>query len=405
MEESPPLLTAPPPLRKVASRSSSPERVEKSRSASPATQRAISNLELLRATRSGISSFEATDLNGDGLIDQAEWMAFQSRLPQSLREELQKEGGAMMDRWDTNRDGVLDSGEWQAFEASLPEIVIPATNEEIEMDVKSSLIVEVAEKAWNRLDIHGRNYLTGADIFSLAEWVWCSFRPGYSITAEVREREHRRLLRTCDLRGNGHVERSAFIHYYEKLSLAMTNATHLDETIARAPSPEPVIVETFEEVSAVAHSPQGLNNDDRIERDVEMAIARDLADREWSRLDVDDRNRLQGDDITALAEWVWCSFRPRHSITAEAREQERARILRRCDVHGNGSIDRQSFRDYYQKTSLAMMKFQSEADEKIKAMASMSPHTISTLGEIQMFDDAPACAKASPLRERLGGSG
>ena len=56
---------------------------------------------------------QAMHLSADGPEDMGAWMSAM---------ELQKEGGAMMDKWDTNRDGVLDSGEWQAFEASLPEI-------------------------------------------------------------------------------------------------------------------------------------------------------------------------------------------------------------------------------------------------------------------------------------------
>ena len=58
----------------------------------------------------------------------------------------------------------------------------------------------------------------------------------------------------------------------------------------------------------------------------------------------------------ALAEWVWNSFRPDQVITAQQRMAEAAKIMRRCDKDENGSIDKEEFRVYYEKTCEDMFR-------------------------------------------------
>ena len=52
--------------------------------------------------------------------------------------------------------------------------------------------------------------------------------------------------------------------------------------------------------------------------------------------------------VDALATWVWESFRPGERISEEAMHEESRKILRRCDLNGDGHIDQQEFHDYYE---------------------------------------------------------
>ena len=53
------------------------------------------------------------------------------------------------------------------------------------------------------------------------------------------------------------------------------------------------------------------------------------AEKKWNQLDVDESGRLDGDEVMALAEWVWCSFRPEERITAAVRLREATKLLNR----------------------------------------------------------------------------
>ena len=53
------------------------------------------------------------------------------------------------------------------------------------------------------------------------------------------------------------------------------------------------------------------------------------AEKKWEELDVDESGRLDGDEVMALAEWVWCSFRPEERITAAVRLREATKLLNR----------------------------------------------------------------------------
>ena len=55
--------------------------------------------------------------------------------------------------------------------------------------------------------------------------------------------------------------------------------------------------------------------------------------------------------VLELAKWVWCSFRPGEEITAQQKVAEATKIMRRCDKDESGSIGREEFAEYYEKTT------------------------------------------------------
>jgi len=91
--------------------------------------------------------------------------------------------------------------------------------------------------------------------------------------------------------------------------------------------------------------------------EVEVAMLSDRAEKKWNQLDATHNGKLEGEEIYALAEWVWSSFRHGQQITSEDRDKEGEKILRRCDVNGDGSVDKAEFGAYYEKTAEAMFKF------------------------------------------------
>ena len=54
-------------------------------------------------------------------------------------------------------------------------------------------------------------------VLKLAEWVWCSFRPGREITEIAKVAEATKLLSRCDKNANGSIERDIFLRFYEKV--------------------------------------------------------------------------------------------------------------------------------------------------------------------------------------------
>jgi len=79
--------------------------------------------------------------------------------------------------------------------------------------------------------------------------------------------------------------------------------------------------------------------------------------RRWNELDVNLHDKLDGDEVKALAEWVWCSFRAGQEMNELNKEEETAKMMRRCDVNDTGSIDKSEFKLYYNEIATDMFKF------------------------------------------------
>ena len=97
-----------------------------------------------------------------------------------------------------------------------------------------------------------------------------------------------------------------------------------------------------------------VENDPEETAEIEVLSAR--AQKKWNELDVDGSEELDGEEVLVLAEWVWSSFRPGQTITAEEREQEATKLLRRCDTNENGKIDMGEFGQYYEKICAEMFR-------------------------------------------------
>ena len=97
-----------------------------------------------------------------------------------------------------------------------------------------------------------------------------------------------------------------------------------------------------------------------------MMVLGARAQKKWDELDVDGSDELDGDEVLALAEWVWGSFRPGQTITSEERVKEATKIMHRCDKDGNGKIDRGEFGEYYEKVCEESFRFNKDRAAKAK---------------------------------------
>jgi len=96
-----------------------------------------------------------------------------------------------------------------------------------------------------------------------------------------------------------------------------------------------------------------------------VTILSESAQIKWDELDADGSGELSGSEIDHLAEWVFYSFRPDHiAMTEEEHFTEAEKILARCDVNGDRSIDRHEFGKYYEQTASQIFKFAQAQEEK-----------------------------------------
>ena len=65
---------------------------------------------------------------------------------------------------------------------------------------------------------------------------------------------------------------------------------------------------------------------------------------------------VEGVEVELLAEWVWKSFHPGQTMSKEVTKEEAAKILRRCDVDGDGKVSPLEFEVYYGRTAEAMAR-------------------------------------------------
>jgi len=107
------------------------------------------------------------------------------------------------------------------------------------------------------------------------------------------------------------------------------------------------------------------------------------AQKKWSQLDVDDNGYLDGEEALALAEWVWCSFRPGQAITAQQREMEAQKIMSRCDVDRNGVIDRGEFQRYYDQIAADMFRFHKTKSSNQASHISFDQEAAAMLREVE----------------------
>ena len=88
-----------------------------------------------------------------------------------------------------------------------------------------------------------------------------------------------------------------------------------------------------------------------------VEVVKGDAEAKFTELDTDKSGHLDQDELLSLAEWVWCSFHPDEIITAEIKQAEADKIMKKCDTSGDGQVDKAEFLVYYEHHSVAVHNF------------------------------------------------
>jgi len=389
--------------------------------------------EVVTLTGRALKKFNQLDENGNGtltgyeVLQLAEWVWCSFRPGQTITDaDKAAEGAKILKRCDVNGDGAIDKYEFQDYYEQTaaamakfhkvnakkkskspstssspsmgPKGPPPVPNESYALkklphDAKQEVVTLTgrALKKWNQLDVNGNGTLEGNEILQLAEWVCSSFGPGESSYTPSKE-EAEMILKRCDVNGDGKIDKREFRDYYEQTAAAMAkfhkanakkSPSPSDKSKSPSRSPEeaeaPSAADLYKAYAqdALSHGRSAsVEHDDgslaqsppvpveswalkQLSPDAkqEVVTLTGRALKKWNKLDVNGSDTLEGNEILQLAEWVWCSFRPGQEITLPVRDEEANKILKRCDVNGDGAIDKYEFRDYYEQTAAAMAKF------------------------------------------------
>jgi len=272
----------------------------------------------------------------------------------------------------------------QVTQAAIAPASAPEENTEIEMQVEVSMLSSRAEKKWNQLDTDRNGFLEGKEVAELAEWVWSSYRPGKAISEKETEQETIKLLRRCDINGDGRIDQEEFGLYYEKTAAAMFkfHKAHPEKRKASQSTPEALQRKLKIDTNPIAATrrpamptKEHVLVESHITDRVQMSVMSTRAEKKWNQLDVNNNDFLEGEEIAELADWVWTSFRPGSKITQDQLEQETAKVVNRCDFNGDGKIDKEEFQAYYEQTAAAMFKFHKAHAKKAKRKDTETPAT------------------------------
>jgi len=346
------------------------EALQKKQNAAKAQVRELSLAEqkqVAKLSEAAQVKWEELDLDRSGQLDGEELMALAEWVwcgfhpdKQISTEDRRKEATKILRRCDANNDGGIDREEFEAYyeqtaaamlkfqetlaakkkTAKKPEpAVISAETQKNVM-----LLSAGAEMKWNELDVVSDGWLQGEEVLELAEWVWGSFHPGEEITPSIREAEAAEILGQCDVDGDGRISQDEFVPFYEK---------RCQELLA------------FREKLSKKQAQADLEvNELSLEEKQQVYVLSEASQAKWDELDTDQSGTLEGEEVMALAEFVWCSFRPGQSISADAKKKETLKVMRRCDSNDDGSISQEEFEIYYEQTAASMLKFQDALEKK-----------------------------------------
>ena len=179
-------------------------------------------------------------LEGEEVAVLAEWVWCGFRPGQKISAgEKENEIKKIMAQCDKNSDGCID---WWEFKVYYDEIVAditlrrnlnlqrlekvaqqavenfkkkPAALPKMTDKEKVSVLDGKAKDKWDELDLNQNGTLEGEEIMLLAEWVWCSFRPGKTISDTQRMSEATKIMRRCDKNDDEKIDKEEFKRYYD----------------------------------------------------------------------------------------------------------------------------------------------------------------------------------------------
>ena len=94
-------------------------------------------------------------------------------------------------------------------------------NNEFEGVGTAEILRAKALAKWEELDVDGSGSLSEEEVQGLAEWIWCTFRPGQLMSNTDRVQEAAKIMWRCDENQDGIIDKPEFMAYFEQTMEAM----------------------------------------------------------------------------------------------------------------------------------------------------------------------------------------
>ena len=199
---------------------------------------------------------------------------------------------------------------------------------------------ERAMKKFKELDADRSGFLEGDELLRLSEWVWSSFHPDGAPLAEGEKAAFvQKMLHRIDENADGRLSAAEFEDYFVKTAASIGRFRKSRASLAAK--------ETKRSLRVVA-----------ADKGADPVVVGARAMKKFQALDADGSGFLEGDELLALAEWVWSSFHPEGTPLTEGEKAAMVeKLLHRIDENSDGKLSAAEFEDYFNKTIDAISRF------------------------------------------------
>merc|ERR1712086_992389 len=201
-------------------------------------------------------------------------------------------------------------------------------------DAHVDQLTKRARAKFHQLDRNKNGLLEGEELSALGNWVWSSFHPGSKLSEADKQAEGAKILCRQDMNEDGAMSYEEFECWFKK---TCTSIEKFRRGLVDKRPPIPIPAAAIYD----AH--------------VDKLVRR--AHKKFDQLDKNENGLLEGEELTALGDWVWSSFHPGQNSILAAQELEGAKILGRLDANSDGAMSFEEFEGWFRKTCASIEKY------------------------------------------------
>merc|ERR1711935_197429 len=201
-------------------------------------------------------------------------------------------------------------------------------------DAHVDQLTKRARAEFHQLDRNKNGLLEGEELAALGNWVWSSFHPGSKLSEADKQAEGAKILCRQDMNEDGAMSYDEFEGWFKK---TCTSIEKFRRGLVDKRPPIPIPAAAIYD----AH--------------VDKLVRR--AHKKFDQLDKNENGLLEGEELTALGDWVWSSFHPGQNSILAAQELEGAKILGRLDANSDGAMSFEEFEGWFRKTCASIEKY------------------------------------------------
>merc|ERR1712086_941096 len=209
-----------------------------------------------------------------------------------------------------------------------------AISAEAVFDAHVDQLPKRARAKFHQLDRNKNGLLEGEELSALGNWVWSSFHPGSKLSEADKQAEGAKILCRQDMNEDGAMSYEEFECWFKK---TCTSIEKFRRGLVDKRPPIPIPAAAIYD----AH--------------VDKLVRR--AHKKFDQLDKNENGLLEGEELTALGDWVWSSFHPGQNSILAAQELEGAKILGRLDANSDGAMSFEEFEGWFRKTCASIEKY------------------------------------------------